>query len=193
MKEALLILAKDTGVEDANPKTKEEWARLAMDLGVKGLHIAERDTQVSNRPKSVGEFVNTWSVDGFVSEGFLPAELGWGTHEKKLPPHGHKWDDRLGYAVWIDRPGAKTLVRSWVPGVGPQLGYVIVHEESLSIPDYYTVNGEDGKVIYRPTCYYAYHPCNDAILSLHEVKGTCQLPQKKLSREGVASRDWVCP
>ncbi|MFN9917152.1 MAG: saccharopine dehydrogenase C-terminal domain-containing protein, partial [Pirellulaceae bacterium] len=24
---------------------------------------------------------------------------------------------------------------------------------------------------YRPTCHYAYHPCNDAILSLHELAG----------------------
>jgi homospermidine synthase len=31
-------------------------------------------------------FVNTWSVEGFVSEGLQPAELGWGTHEK--------WDAR---------------------------------------------------------------------------------------------------
>jgi homospermidine synthase len=26
-------------------------------------------------------------------------------------------------------------------------------------------------VIYRPTCHYAYHPCNDAVLSLHEMFG----------------------
>jgi homospermidine synthase len=30
-------------------------------------------------------FVNTWSVEGFVSEGLQPAELGWGTHEKWMP------------------------------------------------------------------------------------------------------------
>ena len=28
-----------------------------------------------------------------------------------------------------------------------------------------------GKVVYRPTCHYAYHPCNDAVLSLHELFG----------------------
>ena len=188
LKDALTILAADTGVE-ANPTTKEDWAKLAMDLGVKGVHIAERDTQVSARPKAVGEFVNTWSVDGLINEGFLPAELGWGTHEKKLPPHGHTWDDGPGYAIWINRPGSDTLVRSWVPGVGPQLGYVIVHEESLSIPNYYTVNDENGNAIYRPTCHYAYHPCNDAILSLHEIRGTCVIPEKKhiLTAEEIIS------
>ena len=30
-------------------------------------------------------FVNTWSVEGFVSEGMQPAELGWGTHENWMP------------------------------------------------------------------------------------------------------------
>ncbi len=27
------------------------------------------------------------------------------------------------------------------------------------------------KVVYRPTCHYAYHPCDDAVLSLHEMSG----------------------
>ena len=61
--EALLRLAADTGVA-APPKSPADWAALAMTLGVKGVHIAERDTQVSARTKPVGTFVNTWSVDG---------------------------------------------------------------------------------------------------------------------------------
>ena len=36
----------------------------------------------------MGVFVNTWSVEGFVSEGLQPAELGWGTHEKWMPENG---------------------------------------------------------------------------------------------------------
>jgi homospermidine synthase len=172
LKEALLRLAADTGVP-ADPHTREDWASLMQRLGVKGIHVAERDTQVSARPKPVGVFVNTWSVDGLLSEGYQPAELGWGTHEKKLPPNGHAFDHGPGYAIWIDRPGADTRVRSWCPGVGPQYGYVITHNEALSIPDYYTV-WDQGRAVYRPTCHYAYHPCNDAILSLHEMNGAGQ-------------------
>jgi homospermidine synthase len=169
LKEALLRLASDTGVE-ADPKGREGWARLMQGLGVKGIHIAERDTQVSASPKPLDVFVNTWSVDGLLSEGYQPAELGWGTHEKKLPPNGHAFDHGPGYAIWIDRPGADTRVRSWCPEVGPQFGYVITHNESLSIPDYYTV-WDGAKAVYRPTCHYAYHPSNDAILSMHEMNG----------------------
>ena len=175
LKEALLRLAADTGVA-ADPQGRDDWAALMQRLGVKGIHIAERDTQVSARPKPPGVFVNTWSVDGLLSEGYQPAELGWGTHEKKLPPKGHAFDHGPGYAIWIDRPGAETRVRSWCPGVGPQYGLVITHNEALSIPDYYTVR-DGGRAVYRPTCHYAYHPCNDAVLSLYETNGAGTLPE----------------
>lgn len=175
LKEALLRLAADTGVP-ANPETRADWAALMQGLGVKGIHIAERDTQVSTRAKPPGVFVNTWSVDGLLSEGYQPAELGWGTHEKKLPPQGHAFNHGPGYAIWIDRPGADTRVRSWCPDIGPQFGFVITHNEALSIPDYYTVWDGD-RAAYRPTCHYAYHPCNDAILSLHEINGAGRLPE----------------
>ncbi|MBL9074624.1 saccharopine dehydrogenase C-terminal domain-containing protein [Tabrizicola sp.] len=175
LKEALLRLAADTGVP-ADPKSREDWAGLMQRLGVKGIHIAERDTQVSARAKPPGVFVNTWSVDGLLSEGYQPAELGWGTHEKKLPPKGHAFDHGPAHAIWIDRPGADTRVRSWCPDVGPQYGLVITHNEALSIPDYYTVRDGD-RAVYRPTCHYAYHPCNDAVLSLYEANGAGELPK----------------
>ena len=37
--------------------------------GVKGIHIAERDTQRTKKPKPMNAFWNTWSVEGFISEG----------------------------------------------------------------------------------------------------------------------------
>ncbi len=69
VKQALLNIAKDTGVDAGRPDSREGWAKLAQTLGIKVIHIAERDTQVTNVPKEANEFVNTWSVDGFVSEG----------------------------------------------------------------------------------------------------------------------------
>ena len=47
----------------------------------------------------------------------------------------------------------------------------MTHNESISIADYFTVRDEAGKPVYRPTCHYAYHPANDAVLSLHEMFG----------------------
>src|SRR5262245_40551421 len=65
------------------------FARLCQATGTKVVHISERDTQVSSQPKAVNEFVNTWSIEGLYEEGTAPAELGWGTHERRLPEHAH--------------------------------------------------------------------------------------------------------
>ena len=124
---------------------------LARKLGVKVIHVAERDTQVTNRPKEVNEFVNTWSVDGFVSEGCQPAELGWGTHERNFPRDAKRHDFGSGAAIYLGQPGAATRVRTWTPKAGAIHGFLITHSEAISIADYYTVR-EHGEVVYRPTC-----------------------------------------
>jgi len=170
VKQALLDLAGQAGIEAVASQSREEWARLAQRLGVKVIHIAERDTQVADTPKDPGEFVNTWSIDGFVSEGSQPAELGWGTHERHFPDDGHRHDFGGGAAIYLLRPGAGTRVRSWTPLEGPYHGFLITHGESISIADFLTAS-ESGQVRYRPTCHYAYHPCDDAVLSLHEFAG----------------------
>ncbi len=170
VKRALLNLASDLGIKFTEPKTQDEWAALMKKAGVKGIHIAERDTQRSRIPKPRDVFVNTWSVEGFLSEGMQPAELGWGTHEKWKPKNARGHKKGCGAAIFLMQPGANTRVRSWTPTAQAQYGYLVTHNESISIADYYTVR-QKSKVSYRPTCHYAYHPCNDAVLSLHEVFG----------------------
>jgi homospermidine synthase len=170
VKQALLNIATDLGMQFEEPTSKEGWAQLMRDAGVKGVHIAERDTQRSKNPKPLNVFVNTWSVDGFVAEGLQPAELGWGTHEKWMPENGHTHNQGSGAAIYLMQPGANTRVRTWCPTPGPQYGFLVTHNEAISIADYFTVR-EGAKVAFRPTCHYAYHPANDAVLSLHEMFG----------------------
>ncbi|WP_233256267.1 homospermidine synthase [Falsiroseomonas bella] len=192
VKQALLDIARDTGAPIAAPPPASDraaWAKIAADLGVKVIHIAERDTQVADRPKKPGEFVNTWSVDGFVGEGCQPAELGWGTHEKALPADGHRHGFGCDAAIYLMRPGASTRVRTWTPLEGPFHGFLITHNESISIADYYTLRDADGRVLYRPTAHYAYHPCDDAVLSVHELAGkNWQMqPEKRLMTDEIVS------
>jgi homospermidine synthase len=170
VKQALLNIAADTGVDAGTPDGREAWARLAHTLGIKVMHIAERDTQVTNVPKQTNEFVNTWSVDGFVSEGAQPAELGWGTHEKHFPADGGRHSEGSGCAIYLNRPGASTRVRTWTPKAGHFHGFLITHSEAISLADYYTVM-DGARVVYRPTSHYAYHPSDNAVLSVHEFAG----------------------
>ncbi len=146
---------------------RRDFARIAQLVNVATIHISERDTQISNRPKRENEFVNTWSVEGFYEEGIAPAELGWGTHEKRLPPGAQTHLSGPLNQICISHPGCRTWVRSWVP-CGEIVGMVIRHGEAFSISDRLTVR-EHCEPVYRPTVHYAYCPCDAAIASLHEL------------------------
>jgi homospermidine synthase len=181
VKVALLQLKRDIGVDKdkPDPANRGEWAQLARALGVRVMHVAERDTQITNQPKQAHEFVNTWSVDGFVSEGCQPAELGWGTHERNFPRDAKRHEFGNGSAIYLGQPGAATRVRTWTPRGGPVHGFLITHSEAISLADYYTVR-ENGDVQYRPTAHYAYHPSDSAVISIHELAGrNWQMQERK--------------
>jgi homospermidine synthase len=77
-------------------------------------------------------------------------------------------------------------VRSWTPLEGPYHGFLVAHAESISIADHLTLR-DNGRIIYRPTVHYAYHPCDDAVLSLHELAGK----NWKLQRKQRIMRDEI--
>jgi len=148
---------------------EQKFNRLAMKLGVKVIHCSERDTQITDKPKQVDEFVNTWSVEGFREEGTTTAEMGWGTHEKELPPLAYEHTEGPRNQICLARMGINTWVTSWVPNYCIH-GMVVRHGEAFTISDRLTV-WEKGKAIYRPTVHYAYCPADVAIASLNELRG----------------------
>ena len=162
-KRALLELAKKKGKDATPPEDRQGWAMLMKSLGVKVIHIAERDTQILDRPKEKNEFVNTWSCEGFWAEGRAPAEMGWGTHENKNPENGKS----QGNSAYLMAPGISVLMKSWVPKGGPYNGFCVQHSESITISEYFTT--KDKK--FRPSVYYVYQPCDAALASIHELRG----------------------
>lgn len=166
--------------------------RLAQAVGVKVIHISERDTQVTNRPKQPDEFVNTWSVEGFYEEAIAPAEMGWGTHEGELPPDAclHN-DDGPKNQICLERFGMNTFVRSRVPS-GEIKGMVIRHGEAFSISEVLSVLDDAGAAVYRPTVHYAYHPCDTARESISEMRLAnyeLQTTQRTLSDDIIRGQD----
>ncbi len=148
---------------------RQAFNELARLTGVKVIHVSERDTQRSSKPKSSDEFVNTWSVEGLYEEGIAPAELGWGTHEKRLPHDAQQHAHGPQNQICLERKGINTWVRSWCPS-GEIRGMVIRHGEAFSISEILTCTDHAGEVIYRPTVHYAYCPCEDAMGSLNELR-----------------------
>ncbi len=168
-------LPEDEGqrVALARALADEDFPELARLTGTKVIHVSERDTQISDRPKEVNEFVNTWSVAGFHEEGIAPAEMGWGTHERRLPANAYVHTYGPANQICLAQMGMNTFVRSWVPEGGEIVGMVIRHGEAFTICDHLTAweDGEYGRrPIYRPTVHYAYLPTDAAIASLHELR-----------------------
>lgn len=182
---------KDPRVKQLNAALSAgDWPKLAQLTGTKVIHISERDMQVTNKPKQPNEFVNTWSIEGFYEEGIAPAEMGWGTHEKTLPPKAYLHKEGPQNQICLAQPGMRTRVHSWVP-FGEIIGMVVRHGEAFTISDYLTV-WENGKAVYRPTVHYAYCCSNGALTSLHEMEMRnfkLQEKQRILTDEIIEGRD----
>lgn len=169
VKRGLLELDRILRKGKTRPATREEWAALARDLGIQVIQIAERDTQVSDHAKHHGEFVNTWSIDGFVDELMQPCEISVGVHELNLPRRARQHRRGSG-TLFLPRPGGGTFARSWTPSVGGYQGMLVTHDEVFSIADFLSLRGKDC-FEYRPTVMFVYHPCDDGMLSALELEG----------------------
>lgn len=175
-KRGKIIVSPEDEEEICHLAKNRDFAKLAKKLGVKVIHCSERDTQVTNRPKGVNEFVGTWSIEGLREEGTAPAEMGWGSHEQRLPPLADIPPYGPKNQIFLAQMGINTWVRSWIPGEdggedgGEEIvGMMIRHGEAFSISDRLTV-WEDGKPIYRPTVNYSYMACHETLSSLHELR-----------------------
>jgi homospermidine synthase len=169
------------------PCNRDEWAALAADLDVRVIQIAERDTQRTAAPETGGAFVNTWSVDGFIAECLQDAEIGWGTHEKRLPAGARRYvkdgvNGRPAPAIRLATNGIDTKVYTWTPLHGAFDAHMLTHNESISIADYLTLIGADGQARYRPTVYYAYRPIDAALARLPSLASERPLPDHRLDR-----------
>lgn len=174
-KEGLVALAAARGVP---LESRVSWAQLACALGVRVVQVAERDSQVSRLALPAGDFHNTWSVDGFLSEAWQCAELGWGSHEPDLPDDGLRQVGEPG-AIYLDGHGAEVRVKSWVPSCGEQEARLITHHEALSLAALLTLRDAAGGLVHRPTVYYAYRPSPVAQRSLEGwISGGFQAPRR---------------
>ena len=187
--EALERVAKSFG--EKNPELLDKLAAAsscgekAKLLGLRTIQISEHDTQISNFAKPRDVFANTWSEDGFFSEGIQGAAMALGTHEtgglfEKIP------NTRWGV---LDQAGLRTKWVGWTPLIDfPEIsgifeGFLIDHDESVSIARHFAqYDKKTGELEYMPSVGYCYKPCALAELSVIELLDTqkYQIPPKKL-------------
>ena len=91
--------------------------RLAMKLGVKVIHCSERDTQITDQPKQVEEFVNTWCIEGFHEEGRHHGRNGLGNARKgasarRLSSTPTDRATKSAWRAWASTPGSSPGCRT---------------------------------------------------------------------------------
>ena len=171
VKQALLNVAADTSVDAGDPKTREQWAALASQAGREG-HSHRRARHASREHAEEAQRVRQHLVGGRLRRRRLPAGragLGHAREGIAAARPASRLRPSEPRCICCSRAPPRE-VRTWTPKAGPFHGFLITHGEAISIPDYLT-HREGDRVAYRPTVHYAYHPCDDAVLSVHEFAG----------------------
>jgi len=183
LKKAMLEMALKNGIHE-QPTTQPEWAKLSERLELQVIQISERDTQISSKKRAPKSFICTWSVDGLITECLQPAELGWGSHEVDIPLNAKN----NGYSLELIEQGRNVIVKSWSPNYLEFNAYLLTHNESLSIAEYLTSDTSSAPK-YRPTVYYAYHPCDQAVDSMHLLDSGSedQIESKEVMKDDIVS------
>ncbi len=162
-------------LEKINQKTQnfeyDSYADLANKLGLRVVHVSERDSQITNNPKKRNEYVNTWSSNAisWYDEAFSFLEISWGTHEKTTPSNINK---KLSneYQLILDGEGYNSYAYSYTPLGKNLVGMLIRHEECYTICRKLTLKNSKNEITYKPSCYYVYKPCDSSVASTYEVK-----------------------
>ena len=149
--------------------------KTAEQLDIRTIHISEYDTQRSSIPKRINEYCNTWAstCEPFYEEGLAPVEMSFGNHEE-LPDEKYieALEDNNKY-IALNRLCTETYAHSYTPGYKNYIGILIRHGENITIGETMsTYKMQDGKKIrtWSPSVYYVYHPTQDTMASLYELK-----------------------
>lgn len=145
-----------------------KFNEAAMKLGVKMIHVNDIDLQ-----QIVGEYdenvlYSTWCTDTFWFEMLSEATVDIGTHENvDYEEECNLIDFERGFLEFKNLAADKKC-RTYYPN-GEFEGYLVPHEETITIAEGLEVK-ENGKVVYRPTVMFLYHPCEYATKYFNNAK-----------------------
>ena len=149
---------------------KKEWySQVSEKLGVQTIHISEHDSQITQNPRRMNEYCNTWSWDpeSFYQEALGPVEMSWGTHEKRVPDTYLYMTDQV---MILKELGVQRWMRSYTPLTGMFHGMMIRHDENLTIGEYLSRKKGKSGIVYQPSVYYVYKPTDACLSGIEETR-----------------------
>ena len=173
VKQALLNIAADTGVEHGEPgDARDDWARARAQARREGdphRRARHADLEPSRRSRTSSSTPGRWTASS-AKAASRPSSAGARTRRISRAT-ASATTSAAAAAIYLMQPGAATRVRTWTPKAGPFHGFLITHGEAISIADYLTVQeGRTGACIARP-CTTRITRSDAAVLSVHELAG----------------------
>jgi len=155
--------------------TKNNWAKLAHDCGLKEIQCVEYDSQkMKEQARSTPKrFIGTWSCIGLQEEAKEMVMLSLNNEDIADM-------ERAGYKLIKPTEGGDTHIR-FIPERGMNMkrrsvaldengnpfefeGSLIHHAEIISMSDFFTYRGD------APTIMYVYRTCDESLKSLEVFK-----------------------
>ena len=149
-----------------------KFNELAQALGVRMIHVSDIDLQQIKDEYVEKKLYNTWCPETFLFEMLSESTCNIGPHEElQFKDPCNFADIENGFLQFTDMAVHKKC-NSLYPD-GPFEGYLVPHEETLTIANGLEVKEIDGNkvsTIYRPTVMFVYKPCDYAERYFKEAK-----------------------
>lgn len=136
---------------------ENKFNEIAEYLGVRMIHVNDIDSQIIKEEFMNDKLLSTWCIDSFFFELLSEATQNIGTHETLNEEDKYNYIDREKGFLEYKNIARDVLCKTYHPK-GYFEGYLVPHEETITIADSLTVsNGNNIK--YRPSVMFVYSPC----------------------------------
>ena len=163
VKSAIEYIIKTQHKKDKQSKKllkEHKFNKIAEYLKIKMIHVNDIDLQQVKEEVTPNKLISTWCIDSFFFELLSEATQNIGTHELIDNENECRLlDYEKGFLEYKDL-AAETKCRTYYPN-GYFEGYLVPHEETITIANYLEVK-ENDKVKYRPSVMFLYSPCTAA-------------------------------
>lgn len=166
---------------------ENNYSKLVYLLKVTDIVISDIDNQEFNVPYDENKKYSTWNVTGMFEEFLSEATEVVGSFEDITKRKYNYFDNETGYMIYDD-PAIK-VVKKGMSKNGIFDGYLVNHEELLTLSNYFSYKNE--KVNYRPNIRFVYRPNEYAIktglqmyINIDKHLKDCLLTYKQIARYG---------
>lgn len=140
---------------------ENKFNEISKLLNVKMIHVNDIDLQKTNFTEK--KLSNTWCVDSFFFELLSEATFNIGFNNYIPNPNKEKCNliDLDNGFIELKNLAVDTKIKTYYPN-GFFEGFLVPHEETITIAKSLEVKDQNNNLLYRPSVMFIYSPCDSA-------------------------------